>query len=64
MGATLSNMLGQMVVEKYDHVTSLMGSLVISLLPILIFTLMPETLNLRDEKHRNEKGASDYKSMA
>ena len=37
-----------MVVEKFDHVTSLMASLVISLIPLLLFLFMPETLGARN----------------
>lgn len=48
LGATLSNFFGQMVVEKFGHVASLSGSLLISFIPIAIFSLlMPETLNTR-----------------
>ena len=44
MGATLSNLLGQMAVEKLGHVASLSGSFVISLVPICLFAIMmPET---------------------
>ena len=44
MGATLSNLLGQMAVEKLGHVASLSGSFVISLVPICLFAfMMPET---------------------
>lgn len=48
MGATLSNYLGQKVVEHVGHVASLVGSLVISIVPIVVFVLfMPETLGKR-----------------
>ena len=51
MGATLSNFLGQHIVEQFGHVASLMGSLMISFIPIAIFgLLMPETLGDRDRK--------------
>jgi len=44
LGATLSNLLGQIVVEKLGHVTSLLGSLLLSIIPIVLFALaMPET---------------------
>jgi MFS family permease len=52
LGATLSNFLGQHIVEMYGHVASLSASLVISFIPILIFCCMPETLGDRD---RNRK---------
>ena len=59
MGATLSNFLGQHVVEKYGHVASLSGSLVLSVIPILIFGLfMPETLGDRDAKKGGESSSS------
>ncbi len=48
LGATLSNFLGQQVVEQYGHVASLTGSLILSIIPILIFGMfMPETLGDR-----------------
>lgn len=47
LGATLSNYVGQMVVQEFDHVTSLMASMFLSLVPILIFSFMPETLGKR-----------------
>jgi MFS family permease len=47
LGATLSNYLGQVVVEQFGHVASLTGSLIISAIPIVLFTFMPETLGTR-----------------
>jgi hypothetical protein len=47
LGATLSNFLGQMVVEKFGHIASLTGSLVLSFAPLLLFSMMPETLGQR-----------------
>lgn len=48
LGGTLSNLLGQIVVEKMGHVASLTGSLLLSVIPILLFSLcMPETLGQR-----------------
>lgn len=50
LGATLSNLLGQMAVEKLGHVASLSGSFVLSLIPICLFALgMPETYGKRGE---------------
>jgi len=47
-GSTMSNYFGQMVVEQFGHVMSLSGSLVISVIPIVVFSLlMPETMNTR-----------------
>lgn len=56
LGATLSNLLGQMAVEKLGHVASLSGSFLLSLIPICLFALgMPETHGRRgmgyDSKH-------------
>lgn len=54
LGATLSNLLGQMVVEKLDHVASLSGSLILSVIPIVLFALgMPETLGMREKVIQN-----------
>ncbi len=48
LGATMSNFLGQIIVEKMGHVASLSGSFLISFIPILVFSLfMPETRNTR-----------------
>jgi MFS family permease len=48
LGATLSNLLGQIVVEKLGHVASLTGSLLLSIIPIALFSCcMPETLGQR-----------------
>jgi hypothetical protein len=70
LGATLSNFLGQIVVEKYGHVTSLAASLILSFFPILLFAFMPETLGQRGRhySHPKEKniGEADaaYRPMA
>jgi hypothetical protein len=70
LGATLSNFFGQMVVEKFDHVTSLMVSFAISLVPILVFLFMPETLGMRTRKQKELQashragGEKDYRPMA
>ena len=48
LGATLSNFIGQHLVENFGHVTSLMGSLLVSIVPIFVFgCYMPETLGDR-----------------
>jgi MFS family permease len=57
LGATLSNFLGQMVVEHFGHVASLMGSLILSIVPILLFSTMPETYGRRGD--RLEKKATE-----
>lgn len=59
LGSTMSNFVGQMVVENLGHVTSLSGSLVLSIVPIVIFSLfMPETLNTRGQDKAHSDGAS------
>jgi hypothetical protein len=59
LGATLSNFLGQYVVEQFGHVASLTGSLVLSVIPIVIFGLfMPETLGDRDGKNVEKSSSS------
>ena len=48
LGGTLSNLLGQMVVEHFGHVASLTGSLFLSIIPIVLFSsAMPETAGSR-----------------
>jgi len=48
LGATMSNFLGQLVVEHFGHATSLTCSLVISFVPVVLFAAaMPETLGIR-----------------
>jgi len=48
LGATLSNFFGQLMVEKLGHVASLTGSLVLSLIPVVVFgIMMPETMGQR-----------------
>lgn len=66
LGATLSNYLGQQTVEKFGHVASLSGSLIISFVPILIFgCLMPETLGERGAKKANKDiEKSEYIEMS
>ena len=64
MGATLSNFLGQHVVEQYGHVASLTGSLVLSIVPIVILGLfMPETLGDRDAKEHGDAELNSTSSM-
>jgi len=54
LGATLSNLLGQIIVEKMGHVASLSGSLVLSIIPVVLFALgMPETLGQRGKAQNN-----------
>lgn len=53
-GATLSNLLGQIIVEKMGHVASLSGSLVLSVIPIVLFwSAMPETYGQRGKAQNN-----------
>jgi predicted MFS family arabinose efflux permease len=64
LGATLSNFLGQLVVEKFGHVTSLVASLILSVFPILLFTFMPETLSRRGHYLQpKEKVDAAYRPM-
>jgi MFS family permease len=72
LGATLSNFLGQHVVERYGHVASLTASMVISFIPVIIFgCFMPETLGDRDHNRAKkikkiadqEKEQSTYVNM-
>jgi len=61
LGATFSNFFGQMVVQHFGHVESLSGSLVISIIPILIFKcLMPETLNTRGQSAPSYRVSGQY----
>jgi hypothetical protein len=61
-----------MVVEKFDHVTSLMASIFLSFIPIVLFAFMPETVGVRTHRHhqagakRPEKQAPEatYRAMA
>ena len=62
LGATFSNYIGQMVVEKFGHVASLTAAFFISLVPVVLFLFMPETLGARD--HYKEVNASPKKNKA
>lgn len=63
MGGTLSNFLGQQIVEQFGHVASLTGSLIISFIPIAIFgLLMPETLGDRDRNTSSDCSESEEES--
>ena len=54
LGATLSNLLGQIAVEKLGHVASLSGSFALSVIPIILFWLaMPETRGERGDIKRS-----------
>jgi hypothetical protein len=55
LGATLSNFLGQVMVERYGHISSLVASLFMSFVPIVLFCFMPETLGLRGSKPTTQK---------
>ena len=64
LGATLSNFIGQHLVENFGHVTSLMGSLLVSIVPIFVFgCYMPETLGDRGSV-KAARGSSSYVVMA
>jgi len=66
LGATLSNFFGQMVAEKFDHVTSLTASLVLSVIPVVLFLFMPETLGARNnyQKPRFSPEKPKYQHVA
>ena len=54
LGATLSNYLGQKVAEHFGYTHSLIGSLIISIIPIVLFaTYMPETLGKRGGERKS-----------
>jgi hypothetical protein len=48
-----------MVVEKFDHVTSLMASIFLSFIPIVLFAFMPETVGVRTHRH-HQAGAKQW----
>jgi hypothetical protein len=56
LGGTLSNYLGQLIVEEYGHTASLQASLIVSLFPILLFTFFSETLGERG-RHKSGEAA-------
>jgi hypothetical protein len=58
LGATLSNFLGQMVVERFGHTASLTGSFILSFVPIVLFTFMPETKGDREFRVKANEEAS------
>jgi len=71
VGATLSNYLGQLVVQYYGPIASLSASMCISIIPILLFgCLMPETRGARTAVPREEAEegegveATNYEIMA
>ena len=68
LGGTLSNFIGQHIVENFGHVTSLAGSLFLSFIPILVFGhFMPETLGSRGSAQQSankDNGATSYVQMA
>lgn len=48
LGATMSNFLGQLMVEYFGHIASLTASFIISFVPIALFAVfMPETYGQR-----------------
>ena len=64
LGRTFSTLLGQLVVEKYGHVASLMCSMVISLIPVALFGIfMEETLNTRLSNEESMDGQCDDVSL-
>mmetsp|Transcript_1438 Transcript_1438/g.2041 ORF Transcript_1438/g.2041 Transcript_1438/m.2041 type:complete len:465 (+) Transcript_1438:36-1430(+) len=63
LGATLSNYFGQLVVEHFGHVASLTGSLVLSIVPILLFSMMPETYGDRSVRTNQSKEQKEYETF-
>lgn len=65
LGGTLSNLLGQMVVENFGHVASLTASLFLSIIPIVLFTLaMPETAGSRGKNTKTTVVVVDSPGVA
>lgn len=65
LGATLSNYLGQMIVEHFGHVVSLTGSFFLSIVPILLFSTMPETYGRRcGQKALDIDGEKSYQTFS
>jgi MFS family permease len=70
VGNAMSTFIGQIIVEKYGHITSLTCSLVLSFLPIFIFTFfMPETINMRGtvpavQTTQKQHGNTEYIEIA
>ena len=67
LGATLSNFMGQMIVERLGHIASMTGSLFVSIIPIVLFCFMPETLGDREHHKSNQHDSiadgTSYKPM-
>jgi len=56
LGATLSNLLGQIIVERMGHVASLIGSFALSIVAVVLYALaMPETRELRRKMDGNKR---------
>jgi hypothetical protein len=65
LGATLSNFIGQLLVEKFGHVVSLTCSMWLSIIPILLFGfLMPETLGQRGHSAAAAKNHNQHRDAA
>ena len=69
LGATMSNFIGQLLVEKFGHVFSLTCSMWLSLVPIALFgLLMPETMGQRGSKtvhgHTHAKASKEFDEAA
>jgi len=61
MGGTLSNLVGQWVVQMFSHSVSIIGSLCLSIVPILLFWIaMPETYGMRQESVESKLGNLPY----
>lgn len=68
LGATFSNSMGQWVAQEFGHIASLAGSFIISIVPVMLFTLMPETKGRRgvvsQEKSLAKSHQTSYNSIA
>lgn len=67
LGATLSNLLGQWSAQVLGYEASLFASLVISFIPLFIFSFMPETLGdrspMNDFIHSRNEIEAPYRSF-
>ena len=61
---TLSEYFGQQVVERYGHIAALSCSFVLSLIPLILYSFMPETLGHRiPSKDEPKEETNVYKPM-
>lgn len=53
-----------MVVEKFGHVASLTGSLILSVIPLALFCFMPETYGHRGDRIAANTHQDQYQTLA